>query len=218
MTELSLSGECLRYIDELDLGYEEDYPSEKDREMVELFRNVTRIIVASREAFAGKRLDEIEELVKKAPDFFSDQLDDFITRLLLKDVPGMVGRVMKLSRLDAATSPSNTTAVYVQEAVRTYIYGFTQASVAISRAALEQALKERLGRQGDGSFIPFQDLVEEAKRWNILDATTARQVRDTAKKADRVLHERPTDQEGTWEVLIEVRGLLQEIYSTTGGL
>ena len=218
MEPLSLSRECLRHIDELDLGYEQDYPSDEDRKMVELFRGITKQIVASREGFTGEGLDAIEGLVKKSPDSISGQLDDFITRLLLEDVPGMVRRVIKLSRLEATTHPSITTAVYVQEAVRMYIYGFTQASVAISRAALEQALKERLGRQGDGSFIPFQDLVEEAKRWNILDATTARQVRDTAKKADRVLHERPTDQEGAWEILIEVRGLLQEIYSTTGGL
>jgi hypothetical protein len=217
MKPLSLSGECVSFINQLDMEYARDYPSVEDQEMLDLFREATKLILASREGFTGAGFDAIEELVKKSPDFISDQLDDFLTRLFLGDVAGIVGRVIKLSRLDASARPSHTTAVYIQEAVRTYIYGFPQASVAISRAALEQALKGRLGRQGDGCFIQFQDLVEEAKKWKILDATAARQVRDTAKRADLVLHEMPTDRDGAWEVLTEVRGLLQEIYATDGG-
>ena len=215
---MALSRECLIHINQLDLEYARDYPTHEDQETVDTFRAVTRLTLASREGFTGEGFDAVEELVQKSPDFITDELDDFLTRLLLEEVPAMAERIIKLSRLDATIRPSNTTAGYIQEAVRTYVYGLPQASVAISRAALEQGLKERLGRQGDGVFIRFQDLVDEAKKWKIIDVTTARQVRDTANKADRVLHERPADHNGAWDVLIEVRGLLQQIYSSPGGI
>lgn len=83
----------------------------------------------------------------------------------------------------------------------------------MSRAALEQALKERLALQGKGIFIDFQDLVKNAVKWNILDKDTARIVRRTAKKADEVLHEAPIGEAGALEVFDAVRGLLQHIYS-----
>jgi len=216
MGSVSLSAECLSYVDSLDMDYEKQYPSKEDREMTVVFREVTKIILESREGFTIKKLDEIEEIVKRAPDFVSDLLDDFLTRLLLQEVSGMVARILLLSRLDSPNRPSKSTAVYIQEAARTYVYGFPQASVAISRAALEQALKESLGRQGTGEFISFQDLVEEAKRWKILDPTTARAVRDTARKADAVLHEQPINHDEALQVLTEVRALLQQIYSAKG--
>jgi len=217
MKQLSLSWECLSYIDSLDLEYSRDYPAREDQETTDLFRAATKLIIESREGFTGKGFEAIEELVKRSPDFVADQLDDFLTRLLLGEVRGMVERVINLSRLEAPSRPSNTTSVYIQEAARTYVYGFYQASVAMSRAALEQAMKERLAHQGTGIFIKFQDLVDEAKKWRILDDKTARAVRDTAMKADSVLHVEPTDKNGALDVLIEARGLLQQIYAAGGG-
>ena len=218
MSTLSLSQECLSFIDSLDRDFGHQYPSEEERKNTELLHAITQHIIASREGFTGKNIELIEELVKKDPKFFRDQIDDFLTRLILEEVSGMAARIVKLSRLNSPKPPSKSTSVYVLEAVRTYVYGFPQASAAMSRAALEQALKECLGRQGAGEFIPFQELVAEAKKWKILDATTAKIVRETAKKADAVLHERPTDDHGALDVLTEVRGLLQEIYSAKGGL
>ena len=217
MNSRSLSAECLTFIESLDLDFQQQYPSEEDRNATVVLREITRRILASREGFAGKEIEVLEGVVKNAPDLVLGELDDFLTRLLLEEVSGMAVRVVKLSRLDAPNRPSQATSVYIQEAARTYIYGFPQASVAISRAALEQALKERLGRQGAGEFITYQDFVAEATKWKILDNTTARMVRDTAKKADAVLHEEPTDQAGALEVLTEARALLQQIYSAQGG-
>jgi predicted ATP-grasp superfamily ATP-dependent carboligase len=87
----------------------------------------------------------------------------------------------------------------------------------MGRAALEQSLKEQLARQGKGDFITFQELVDEAVKWKIIDKVSAKVVRDTAKKADKVLHVAPTDEAGALEVLDAVRQLLQLIYSAEGG-
>ena len=69
-----------------------------------------------------------------------------------------VKRLMKLSRLEALRLPSKVTNGYLREAVRTYIFGFPQASIALSRAALEQALKENLGHQLSGEFRNMDEL------------------------------------------------------------
>jgi hypothetical protein len=122
-----------------------------------------------------------------------------------------------MSKLTALRIPSGQTGVYIREAVRTYVYGFMQASAAMSRAALEQALKERLALQGTGTYIEFKRLVALAKEKKILDDKTAPAVRDTAKKANSVLHAEPIGEDGAFDVLIEVRGLLQQIYDAPGG-
>ena len=66
-----------------------------------------------------------------------------------------------------------------------------QACVALCRAALEQGLKENLGRQSSRVFIKFHELLEEATNCNLLDKVTKKVARDIAKKADDVLHEKP---------------------------
>jgi hypothetical protein len=70
----------------------------------------------------------------------------------------MVGRCDSINAAVAAEGsrvPSKTTNTYLQGAVRTYVFGFPQASLALSRAALEQALKENLARQLSADFIKF---------------------------------------------------------------
>ena len=124
--------------------------------------------------------------------------------------------MMQLLRLEGSRLPSKTTNAYLQEAVRTYIFGFPQASVALSRAALEQALKESLALQLSGVFISFQELLKEAGKWNILDGATEDMARDVANAGDEVMHERPSDLRRAAEVLAKVRGLLQHIYSVEG--
>lgn len=41
--------------------------------------------------------------------------------------------------------------------------------------------------------------------------------RDLAKECDFVLHEKPTDLKKAKEVLLGIRGLVQQVYSSKGG-
>lgn len=135
---------------------------------------------------------------------------------MIDSVPGYVKRLLRLSRLDAEHLPSKVTNGYIREAVRTYVLGLPQASVALCRAALEQALKDRLGRQLSGDFITWQDLLNEARKWNLLDKATEAVARDISNAGDEVLHEKPTDLITAEEVVVKTRGLLQQIYTTEG--
>ena len=135
------------------------------------------------------------------------------TRDLIDKVSGCVDRTLQLSRLQASSKASSITNGYLREAVRTYILGLPQASVALSRAALEQALKEKLALQLSGEFIKFQDLLKEARKWNILDGTMEMCARDVANAGDEVMHEKPTTLPRALEVLDQLRALLRHVYS-----
>lgn len=175
--------------------------------------DIVEDIITSRETLTDGKLAGIERLVEEAPELIKSLLNDHFTRDLIKNVPGYVDRTLQLSRVQALGKPSIITNGYLREAVRTYILGLPLASVALSRAALEQALKEKLARQLSGEFIKFQELLKEAKKWNILDSTMELCAREVANAGDEVMHEKPTTLPAALAVLDKLRGLLQHIYS-----
>ncbi|MCI0723927.1 MAG: hypothetical protein L0338_33960 [Acidobacteria bacterium] len=217
--ELTLSQEVQTYIEHLDSWDEHDLSPEEREEAVKA-RKVIEVIVSeiikSRETLAETALKGIESLVRNDPDLIAHFLDERFTRELIDTVPGCVTRTLQLSRMDASRTPSKVTNAYLREATRTFILGLPQASIALSRAALEQGLKENLGRQLSGKFIKFHELLEEAEKWHLLDKVTKRIARDLAKAADDVLHEKPATLEKAREILEQLRGLLQHIYSAQG--
>jgi hypothetical protein len=132
---------------------------------------------------------------------------------MIQSVPGYVSRTMELSRLEGSRTPSQTTNSYLQEAVRTYIFGFPQASIALSRAALEQSLKEELGHQDRRIFVDMNNLLDEAEGAGVIDIVIRKTARKIASEADAVLHERPADLPKAYDVLLMLRGVLQHIYA-----
>ena len=62
-----------------------------------------------------------------------DWLDNYYVHYLLKRVPKMVARTVKLSSMIPRKIPSSATNLYLREATRSYIYGFWQSSVALAR-------------------------------------------------------------------------------------
>lgn len=218
--ETCLSDDLLAYIDHLDfeathsLDPDEQEDEEKTRRVIEI---IVKNIVQSRESFVGTRLRKIETLVQDSREFVEFFLDDYFTREVLESVQGLVRRTMSLSRLEAERQPTHTTSVFLREATRTYVMGFPQASVALSRAALEQALKEVLGYQLSGTFIDFQALLKDARRWNVLDDEHLRTARMLAKHGDEVLHNKPTTEDRALRVLTDLRNLLRYVYSHSAG-
>lgn len=211
-----LSEHLLEYLDsfgaiENEFGVlpEERKEAEKAEEFI---RCMVDDIFASRESLGRGRLFSIEPSVE-APEFVKHFLDDRFTRDLLAGVPGYVSRTLALSGLESSREASEPTNSYLREAVRTYIFGFPKASIALSRAALEQALKEELGHQGRRIFLDMNGLLEEAEGAGIIDGVIRKTARSLASEADKVLHEQPADIAKAYDVLLMLRGVLQHIYA-----
>src|ERR1035438_2704228 len=97
-----------------------------------------RKLVEWRKNFAPKPEDE-------DTDFWSDPdlLDEFYCRDLLKGVPAIVERTLKLSHL-TLSGISGSEFVYLRESANCYIFGMPEAVVALARAAVEDCLRSKL--------------------------------------------------------------------------
>jgi hypothetical protein len=132
--DLTLSGEVQSYIDSLDWESDRNIPPEEREEALKNRRLVEFIVkttIRSREMITGAKLEAVEQLIAASPDLIADFLDDYFTREVISAVPGYVNRTLQLSQLEAERLPSNVTNGYLKEAVRTYILGLPQASVAL---------------------------------------------------------------------------------------
>ena len=76
-------------------------------------------------------------------DLSPELLDAKFCRELLRSVPKMIERTRSLSNLSPEVIPNGACLVYLKEAVRCYILGLSQASIALARAAVETALLQR---------------------------------------------------------------------------
>lgn len=215
-SDLTLSQQVQSFLDTIEDEAEDDSTPSEREELKKIFKTVNRIVddvIASRETLTDGKLAGIEKLVVEMPDVIAAFLNSRYTRDLVNAVSGYVSRTMELSRLEGSRTPSKTTNHYVREAVRTYIFGFPLASVALSRAALEQALKEELGHQGVKIFLDFNSLLDEAEGAGVIDGVIRRTARKLATEADAVLHERPANLAEAYDVLLMLRGILQHIYA-----
>jgi hypothetical protein len=214
--DLTLSGQVQTFIESLSNDSDDDLPPEEREETTKARRLVEATvddIIASREMVTEGKFAAIEKLLESTPELVRDFLDDRFTRDVIAAVPGYVRRTMELSRLEGSRLPSKITNGYLREAVRTYIYGLPQASVALCRAAMEQALKENLGYQGTGTFVKMEALLDEAEGAGVIDSVMRKAARKIADDADDVLHEKPVDSKKAYEVLLALRGVLQHVYA-----
>jgi hypothetical protein len=217
---LLLSNELKLYAEQLEREYAEDLSPEEREEAQstkQFVSDLAKFIVLSREILVQDPLAQLDSFVQEHKDTVERLLDEHYVLQQIENVPDLVRRTLQLSQLNARSTPSRQTNRYISEASKAYIQGFPLASVAMSRAALEQALKERLGMQGDQHFYMLKNLLEEALKWNLLSPTGFYAARDLAKKCDAVLHERPVENEKeALTILSGVRSLLEEIYSSDG--
>jgi hypothetical protein len=90
-------------------------------------------------------------------------LNDYFSIHQLREVNALERRTLRLAGLTAKFPASPQTNRYIREATHAYIKGLPLASVAMSRAALEQGLRDRLGLQKTEERRSFDDLVKKQK-------------------------------------------------------
>jgi len=192
------------YIRELNL----DEGTEEDKE----YRKYLQRTMASLEGFADEEQDFMFEGWTKYRDW-KWVVDDFYTREALGKVPGIIERFLRFRPILAGVIPSDEVSVYLSEATRCFIYGFFQASVALSRTAVEAGLNEHLRRTLGA--VPPQDLVDKincAERFKLVTPHAAQLAHGVRKAARDVLHRKPAKQGLAFDTLVQARGFLKELY------
>jgi hypothetical protein len=217
MSDVSrLSEEVQTFIDSSFHHFDSDLPP-KEREETEQIRKAVRAtvddIIASREMLTEGKFAPMEKLLAATPNLIEELLDERFTRDVIRAAPGYVMRTLELSRLEGSRIPSKMTNRYLQEASRTYVFGLPQASVALCRAGIEQALKEKLNIQGAPSFIPMKNLLKKAVDDGVIDGVIGQSIETIAKEGNTVLHEKPADLAKAYDLLVMLRGVLQHLYA-----
>jgi hypothetical protein len=210
MLQLTEGSEEIIYADED--GQIEPGENSARGELVDLF-------VRCRSKIEGQNTssDSFEEFVQKNRDLVESWLDGYYVYPQLHAIPAMISRTLLLARLEAISTPSQQTNLYISEATRCYIHGFMLAAVAVTRAAFEQALKERLAQLHGTSYEGFNlgRLIRIAKkRGDVLTQDLLDMAAILNEACNQVMHTRPArNDDDALAIMDGIRFLIRELYS-----
>jgi hypothetical protein len=145
-----------------------------------------------------------------------ESLDDALTRLLLAEVPRMVSRALQLEPMSIDQRPQPDANSYLREATRCYLYGLFNASVALSRSALEYALSRKTPIELQGA--PGEDTLLRriaTARSSILKSVPELCDRADAvrRSANRIIHGKACKGPEAMRVLSDTRSIIIYLYS-----
>jgi hypothetical protein len=214
MTDETLSEYLLPYAEEIQerLKLGDRYVSDEQQE---LLQEAVRSLLEGRQALQEADLSGIESILAGAdPKFLRREFDREYTLQILREVPRVVERTLRLSTLVASKrAPTRRLQTYLQQATRCYLFGLSAASVALSRAAVEHALREQLTGITERSSHKLSDMIEGARRFGILDAAKSGMATQVKLIGDKVLHGGALTDGEAWDALVAARGLLEEMHS-----
>jgi hypothetical protein len=190
--------------------------SERELELSNGVATLIRVLLESKESLSGVGWSELgPRLAALISDLGSDlreQCDWELTGSLLAQIPRFVDRTLELSELIGHRQPTVRTAVYLREATRCYIFGFWQASISLSRAAVENALRERVFEQFGSAPHKFGKLIEFAQNSGILDGARSELANEVKVNGDKVLHGGETLVKDARNALEAARGVLEYLH------
>jgi hypothetical protein len=214
-----LSEFLLASIREIDKGGEEECDP-KERESDKRFRRgisvMVRHLLGSLEGFADTKAIDTRRFFERY-EFLEDLLDDHYSREVLKRVPKMVDRTIKLAQILPDMLPSKHVDLYLKDATRSYIFGLWTASVSLCRAAVERSLRDLIEQHKVDPPWQFKKLVETARHLGLLEPAHAIMAKKVGNIANNVLHgtrlREATAESKAWATLCAARGVLIHLYS-----
>lgn len=200
------------YLKEFDDEPDHDEPmSEEEKEWHELYR---RLEIESVESLLPHELTELIHDMHSRRDMLEFGLDDFNMRYFLDDVPKIVKRALKLEPLFIKKPMDGPVEIYVREASRAYLFGLFQGSVALTRSAIEQALREHLRTKAPhlAQTNEFLSLLRGAELSKSPDGPLLQFAHEVRKRANEVLHGTPCGDQEAFDLLIKTRKVVDALY------
>ena len=165
--------------------------------------------------FAKNRGLPVKEVTATQADRVAHSLDDCLSRLMVEQIPTMVSRALHLSALIVPPLPADRD-LYLREATRCYLFGLFNASVALSRSALEYALLDSVPKmlQVQSRAERLKGLINAACHSILKGAPDVCELADRVRRrANRVVHKRPCEESEALEVLRETRDVVHFLYN-----
>lgn len=146
------------------------------------------------------------------PEAVEEWLDEYFIREMIRKVPKMVERTMRLSNLGVEKAPPEQLNLYLQEASKCFVLGLPQASIALCRAALEQGIRERLKEVGVSPAGELSELIEMAARSKVLSGASLQLANEVRRAGNRALHYGSSTDKNASDVLLKVRLVLVDLF------
>jgi len=209
------TSEYLRiYLKHFDDDFEKEQPSQtpEEKEWLITFR---KLEIDSIESVLPADLAKLIHEVHSGRDTLEFVLDDYYSRHFLDEVPKIVKRALKLEPLFTKQSIEGSVETYIREATRAYLFGLFQASIALTRSALEQSLKENLRAQDPmlAQTDELLSLLKGAELSKSLDGSLLQFAHEVRKSANTVLHGTPCGDQAAFDMLIKARKVIDALYS-----
>ena len=150
--------------------------------------------------------DVIETGIIIDEDFIGSEFDDEV----FKKKKVFIKRFKELRRSFVKKEPSNRVQSHLVEAIKCFLYGFDQAAIALCRATLEYALRDRM-QKIDDDRISISGLIKEARRAGFISTPEMeKKVWYIKDRANEVMHFRPY-RFSTLEIINNTRIVLEDI-------
>lgn len=185
---------------------------EEAQQVLEFVERMTGYLVGHLEGFSDAAATRIESLFREVDAPLDERIEHYYARDMLTRVPKIVNRTLKLSHVIPNKTLCGPTVVYLKEATRAYLFGFWNASVALSRAAVEQGLRQVANEQFNQDLDTLQELTDAGFRLGLLDRPHADSASTVVRVGNQVLHRHPADEAQAWDVLCAARGVLLHLF------
>jgi hypothetical protein len=139
-----------------------------------------------------------------------DLLDDFWCRYLLHEVPSIVARVQSLADLKTEHDPSDTVQYYFEQAMRCFAMGLPEASIALMRACLENALRDALPHAEGSQDLEL--LIKWAATTRMLDPAHVQMAHRIRLLGNRVMHRGTCTSDNAFEAATMLRAVVGSLY------
>ncbi len=139
-------------------------------------------------------------------------LDEYYSKQLLAEIPGIVARAMALRPLESATNVPRQVNVYLEQATRAFVAGLWDGTVALARACLEAVLEERIGQYVGHQDRDLNVWIREAERRRLITNAQSKKARIIQRLGNIVLHEKSASDVDARESVNALRSILCELY------
>lgn len=157
-----------------------------------------------------------QEQVKALGDDVAWSLDDCLSRFMVSEIPRMISRALQLEPLLVGQGARVDENPYLREATRCYMFGLYNASVALSRSALELALSKKIPTllQGKSREDRLQTLIRTARTSILKRAPEVCDLADkTRKRANQIIHGEACQESDALAILQDTRKILRSLYT-----
>jgi len=204
-----LSGHLLREANRFSPYPEKVRPTRHNLTHQENWQKIVGMFEQWRETFAPQPEDLLSEIFLSPP-----VLDEYYCRDSLKNVPSIVERTLKLKHVSlSGISPSEF--VYLREAAKCYIYGLSNAAVALARAAMEECLDNKLAESRGRKLVEDLNLefvIDDLARTKTLSREGRARAHKVRIAANQVLHDDAAGAPDALAVIEGARAVILEMF------